>query len=338
LKKKIINSIKYMAFLAVGLLLLYLAFSGVDLDEMSTSLKEADYFYVVISMLMGFAAFISRGVRWVILINSLGYKSSKVNCISAVSLGYLANLAIPRIGEITRCTSLNQVEDIPVNKLFGTILLERAIDMIILLGLVSSAFILQFDKISLFFEEALGAEGGESSNVKFYILGVGVLGLLGLFLLRNLFKKLPLYGKVLGFLIGLKEGFQSISTMERKWSFWLHTVFIWVMYFSMTFVCIYALPETSHLTMADGIILMVAGGLGMVVPAQGGIGSYHYAIVLGMVTLGIPKESGVGLTYATMVHAAQTLMILVTGGLAVLLLYLARRKKARNEAIANTRI
>ncbi len=292
--------------------------------------------WVAVSMIMGFAAFVSRGLRWVILIKSMGYKASGLNCVSAVTVGYFANLAIPRIGEITRCTSLNQVEEVPVNKLFGTILLERTIDMLILLSLVAAAFILQFDRINLFFEQAMGSNSGESSNLKFYALGVGLLMVFLFFLFRSRLRRFGLYQKVVNFLLGLKEGFQSISKMENKWAFWVHTLFIWLMYFAMTFVCIYALPETSHLSPADGLILMVAGGLGMVVPAQGGIGSYHYAIILGMVALGIPKETGIGLTYATIVHAAQTIMILATGGLAVLLLYLARRKKAKHEAITNT--
>lgn len=269
----------------------------------------------------------------------MGYKSSAANCVHSVTVGYLANLAIPRIGEITRCTTLNQVEDVPVNKLFGTILLERAIDMAILLGLIGSTFVLQFERIKAFFDQVLGSgEGQEPSNLKFYLLATFILSIALVFVLRGKLKSFAFYAKVVAFLQGLKEGFQSISKMDRKLEFWLHTIFIWLMYFSMTFVCVYALPETSHLRFADGLILMVAGGLGMVVPAQGGIGSYHYAIILGMATLGIAQETGIGLTYATIVHAAQTLMILISGGLAVLLLYLARRKKARNEATTNAGI
>lgn len=314
---------------------MYFAFRGVDIEKMMQSIWSANYFWIFISMGMGFLAFVSRGLRWVLLIKSMGYEVSPFNCIWSVTVGYFSNLALPRIGEVTRCTSLNQVENIPVNKLFGTIILERTIDFAMLLMLIGFSFALQYEQIGVFFEQVLGAKEGASSIIVWMALAVGLFFLLLLYIFREKIRRFSFYSKVIGFLIGLKEGFQSISNMPNKALFWLHTFFIWFMYFAMTYVCVFAIPETSHLGWGAGLLLMVVGGLGMVVPASGGIGSYHYAIMLGMSALGVSIESGVGLTYATIVHAGQTIMILVTGGLAVLLLYLARRKKARHEAIAN---
>lgn len=318
--------------MGIGAALLYLAFQGIDLAAMWKSLTEANYWWVGLSMLMGYAAFISRGVRWVLLIDSLGYTVKTRNAVAGVTVGYMANLAIPRIGELTRCTSLNQVEDVPVDKLFGTIILERTIDFGLLLILIASCFVLQYDLINQFFHEALAMDKGEdASSLTYLIFAIPLLGFLGLFLFRKTLKKLPLYDKVVQFLKGLKDGFQSIKHIRKPFWFWFHTAFIWFMYFAMTFVCVFSLPETAHLGASAGLLLMVVGGLGMVVPAQGGVGSYHFAIILGMAALGIPQESGIGLTYATLVHAGQTLMILFTGAIALVLLYLARRKKAQHE-------
>ena len=142
---KAIKWIKYAFFLFLGIGLMYLAFKNQNPKTLVAQLKNVNYLWVILSMFFGFMAIVSRGLRWVILLQNLNFSAGKLNSIYAVAIGYFTNIAIPRAGEITRCTSLNQTEEIPVDKLFGTILLERAIDLLILISLVLLVLILKFE-------------------------------------------------------------------------------------------------------------------------------------------------------------------------------------------------
>ncbi len=288
-------------------------------------IKKADLGWIALSMGMGFAAFVSRGIRWNYLLETMGYRAKKSNAIAAVTGGYLANLGIPRIGEIARCTFLNQKEKIPVDKLFGTILLERTIDSLMLGICLGLTFIFQFNQIGDFFAEIFNlrkADEAEPSFTLYYVLITFVLVGLILFLARKPILRLPFFQKIKGFLLGLKEGFLSAFKMKRKGAFIFHTLLIWGLYYLMTYVCFFALDQTKHLNPADGLFVLVVGGMGMVVPSQGGIGSYHLAVKIGLMGLGY--SAATGLLLATIIHAGQTLMTLFSGGIALLYLYLKK--------------
>ena len=142
---KIIKWAKYIFFLLLGVGLTYLAFKNQDPKTLIAQLKDVNYFWILASILFGFIAIVSRGLRWVILLKNLNFSIGKLNSIYAVAIGYFTNIAVPRAGEITRCTSLNQTEDVPIDKLFGTIILERAIDFIFLISLSLLVLILKFE-------------------------------------------------------------------------------------------------------------------------------------------------------------------------------------------------
>lgn len=329
-KKKIL---KIILFLGIGIALIVILFKDFDLKKMLEDLRNVNYFWVGVSMLCGLFAMISRGLRWNILIESMDHKASNANTIHTVVFGYFINLFIPRAGELARCTSLNQVEEIPVNKLVGNILLERAFDMVILISLVGTVFLIKFEDILFFFNELSALEEGtveESSPIKFIVLGALALIVLALLAFRKKIQNSPIFKKVQEFLIGIKEGFKSAFKMKKKGLFFFHTFFIWLMYFMMTYVVFFAIPYTAHLGVSDGIYIMVVGGLGMIVPVQGGLGPYHLAVSIGLVSLGLDKDAG--LLFATVVHAAQTLMVLSSGGVSTIMLSLAKRKLAKNAA------
>ena len=141
----IVKWAKYIFFLFLGIGLAYLAFKNQDPKTLISQLKDVNYFWVLASIAFGFIAIVSRGLRWVILLKNLNYSIGRLNSIYAVAIGYFTNIAVPRAGEITRCTSLNQTENIPIDKLFGTIILERAIDFIFLISLSLLVLILKFE-------------------------------------------------------------------------------------------------------------------------------------------------------------------------------------------------
>ena len=311
-------------FFGIGVLLLFLAFNNQNPKELFEQLKNVDFLWVWLSMLFGFLAFISRGLRWIILLENLGYRAKALNSIYAVSIGYFTNLAIPRAGEVTRCTSLSQSEKIPVNKLFGTIILERTIDFIILVFLICFIFLVEFDVFSQFFTNLFADRKDASSNLVYFTIAIFSTVLLLFLLFKNKIKQTAFYHKIAGFFQGVADGFKSIKGIQNKWAFWGHTLFIWLMYYLMTYICFFAIESTKLLNPIDGIFIMVVGGLGMVVPVQGGIGAYHLVVKIGLMILGISADAA--LLFATLVHTCQTLMTLFVGSISLLMLFLSKRK------------
>ena len=314
--------LKYILFLLISSLLMYFAFKDQNISEIISKLSTIKYEWLIISILFGALAFISRGLRWIHLINALGYKASKKNSINSVAVGYLTNILIPRAGEISRCTSLQQVEKIPFDKLFGTIILERVIDFAILITLILTTLMYKFKEINVFFKEVFGESSGNifSNPILLFLIGFVFI----IFILKKQIKKLSFFEKIIKVLNGLKDGFSSLKKINNKTPFILHTILIWVMYILMTYVCFFAIDETKDLNLFDGIYITVIGGLGMVVPSQGGIGSYHLAVKLGLVGIGIGVQPA--LLFAFAVHTAQTLMAIVFGIISSLLLISHKKK------------
>ena len=314
--------LKYIVFLLISSVLMYFAFKDQNISEIISKLSTVKYEWLIISILFGAFAFISRGLRWIYLINALGYKASKKNSINSVAVGYLTNILIPRAGEISRCTSLQQVEKIPFDKLFGTIILERVIDFAILITLILTTLLYKFKEINVFFKEIFSGSSGNTFSNPILLFLIG--SVLVIFVFKKQIKKLSFFEKIIKVLNGLKDGFSSLKKIKNKTPFILHTILIWVMYLLMTYVCFFAIEETKHLNLLDGIYITVIGGLGMVVPSQGGIGSYHLAVKLGLVGIGIAAQPA--LLFAFAVHTAQTLMAIVFGIISSLLLISHKKK------------
>ena len=331
--------LKYVASLSFAGFIIYLLFRNQDPIALIEKISEVEFVWVILSMIFGGWAYVNRGLRWIVLIDALGYNSSKMNSISSVSVGYFTNMFIPRAGEISRCTALNRVEKIPVDKLFGTILVERVIDFVFLISLFLLTLILKFDLILKFFTE-LGSQSSDSipsSSTKYYVLVAILLSFtLVYYFLKKWIVKTFFYEKIIEFIEGLKEGFKSIKKMKRKSAFWFHTFSIWIMYFLMTYICFQAIPETSHLTISDGLFLLVLGGIGMVIPTPGGVGSYHAIVMIGLSVLGVGTiflgengdPSNPALLFPTIVHIAQTLVAIIMGSIGLLILSLTKRKQS----------
>jgi len=319
--------LKYLLFVGLAIVLLWLAFKETDPTELWESLRKADYRYVLLSMLMGYAAYISRGMRWLLLLETMNYKPSKWASIHSVAIGYFANMAVPRAGEVARCTSLNKLEVIPVSKLFGTVIVERTIDFLMLASFITGALLTSYSSFTALYSKATGtnktSETSFFSSPIFYIILLGGLVLILLFVFRHRLTQLPLYAKIRSFLAGVWEGFKAVFKMKKKALFLLHTFFIWTMYYLMVYVVIYAIPETQHLTPANMLFVMVAAGMGMVIPVPGGVGAYHYLVVLSLGLLGVSDT--VGLSFATLVHSGQSIMAIITGVIAMLYIYYRKR-------------
>ncbi len=335
MKQKVIATIKYVLLFAIGLSLLWLTFRNENLAEIFNKLAAADPFWLGISLLIGMAAFISRAVRWIMLMEPMGYKPPLSSTLYALWLGYFANLAIPRIGEITRCGALAGKEKVPFNALIGTVIVERVIDLVMLVFTMTLAAALEFDLLSNFLNEKLisplKSKFAFTTNPLFPVIVIAVI-LIGIWIVYSFFKKgakeRPLVTKLKGFLHEVGTGFKTILRMKNTGWFVFHTLFIWVLYFLMTYVCFFCLDATSHLNAKAGLFTLVVGGLGMAAPVQGGIGAYHYIVSQGLQLFGISTTDGI--VYATLVHTSQTILVVVLGLFAMLMLFTGKSKATAN--------
>ncbi len=331
--KTILKNLKYIASLTFAIGIIYFLFKNQDPTKLIEEIQKVDGKWVFLSIMFGGLAYVIRGLRWIVLLDALGYQSTKINSIAAVSIGYFTNMFIPRAGEISRCTALNQVEKIPVDKLLGTILIERIIDFIFLFGLLFLTIILKFNAITAFYGTLQLQKTNAQNNS--LLLGVVVLAIviICLYFLKKWLKGSKSYKIISSFVSGLKEGIESIKHIKRKSVFWFHTFSIWIMYFLMTYICFFCMTETSHLTAGDGLFLLVLGGIGMVIPTPGGVGSYHAIVMIGLSVLGIGTihlgEEGdptnPALIFPTIVHIAQTLVAIIMGSISLLILFLSKK-------------
>ena len=334
-KNTILKILKYIASLGFAFGIIYFLFKNQDLVKLVEEIRKVDSKWVLLSMIFGGWAYISRGLRWLVLIDALGYNSTKLNSIAAVSVGYFTNIFIPRAGEVARCTSLNQTEKIPVDKLFGTILIERVIDLIFLFSLIFLTVILKFNDILKFYTTLQAQQNSDVGGNRILVLLLIVfIGGVFFFLLKKWLENSKFYEKVLSFIEGLKEGFKSIKNMKKRSVFWFHTFSIWILYFLMIYICFFSMAETSHLTAGDGLFLLVLGGIGMVIPTPGGVGSYHAIVMIGLSVLGVGTvylgEGGdptnPALIFPTVVHVSQTLVAMIMGSIGMLVLFLSKKK------------
>lgn len=323
--------------LGIAALFMWFALKGMEFKKIAGYFAKANYFWVFVAAVFGLLAYWFRAVRWNLLLEPMGYKISNSNALWTISFGYLMNLTIPRSGELARSTALYGVENVPVEKSFGTIILERVVDLICMMGFLGLTLIFKYDAILSFYQYVTAEKSKTTepaSNVKWFII-VGISVTLGIlfFALRKKLKQFPIYQKVINFAKGILHGLTSIFKLKQKGKFILLSLAIWVSYYLAAYLVCFALPETSDFTIADGFFIIVVGTLGMMVPASGGIGAFHLALKFGIMALFLslgknPEEGGeVGLSYAFISHTMQLVIMIVMGIISIPML-----AKARNSA------
>jgi len=248
--------------------------------------------------------------------------------------GYLANLALPRLGEITRCVALGRKEKIPVDQLIGTVVAERTIDLVSLLILTIGLIFTSGERINLFLKESIFIPLQEKV---FSVPGVSwitgilfvIISIVSFFVLiryRKSLRRLKFFSKMFDLARGIINGLKTITSMKEKREFILHTIFIWISYLLMTWVVVFAIDNTSNLTLGDAVFLLVIGGLAMSAPVQSGLGAFHYVISRGFALVqGVTLEEG--LIYAILTHESQLVFILILGAVSFFIMFGRQRKK-----------
>jgi uncharacterized protein (TIRG00374 family) len=312
--------VKTIIPLLIGVLFIYLSLKNTTAQDRITiynSIKEADYGYIFLSLILGLLSHLSRAYRWNFMLNPLGYHPRLINNVLAIFITYIANLGVPRSGELFRATVMQTYENIPFEKSFGTIIAERTVDLFMLLITIGIALLMESDVIYSMLQER---SVNPWSILLFLVLSTGFI-----YIVFQQLKKTvhPFAQKILSLLKGLSEGFLTLVHMKKKWAYLFHTVFIWTMYIAMFYIIKLSLPETQSLGFEPILIGFIVGALA-ISATNGGIGIYPFSVSLVLISYGISKESS--LAFGWIMWSAQTIMVLFFGSLSFLLLPLVNRK------------
>lgn len=279
--------------------------------------RNADYFYIFLSLVISTIGCASRAYRWKYSLEHMGYQTSFANNFMAVSIGYLMNMTIPRSGEISRALILKKYDNVPFDKGFGSIVGERIVDTLILLLLVILAFFVQFDVVKAFILDKIPVEK------VIYILAAGTALMLTAVLIY-FYSKIGIVLTIKQKISGLKEGLLSIVIMKNKAGFIFHTILIWVSYVLMFYVTIFALDQTSNISFGAILTSFIVGSIAIAVTSSG-FGTYPVLMAKILVFYSISET--VGTAFGWIVWSSQILLVVVTGAICLLLLPVFNRKK-----------
>jgi len=335
LKSRLRRYAKVLLFLFIGLLILWLITRGQDVEQIREEFRQANYGWILLAMGCALMSHFIRAVRWNMLIRALGYKTNPFQTFFAVMTGYLANLALPRMGEITRCVTLNKATKTPFNVLAGTVVAERVFDFFTLCAIVFITIATQFGFLRSFLDRIfwsplirISAEHWLQAAVMaagFILLVLGAI----LFIRRKFSDPIEggFFYKLKRQLRGFGNGIKTIMTVKGKGWFLLYTLLIWGLYYMTVYLCFFAIQATSHLTPVAGLTLLAVGSLGILAPVPGGIGTYHFLTILTLTELyGIQSEPATSYAYIT--HATQIVVNILAGSVAWIILSIREKQQA----------
>jgi uncharacterized protein (TIRG00374 family) len=336
MKKKIINLLKYLAFLGLGVFLVWWSLHQIPSDkwqDFRKAFSTANYLLLIPVFFILLASHFLRAVRWKMLMLPMGYNPSLTNTFFAVMIGYLANLAVPRLGEVLKCTILAKYENVPAEKLVGTIVAERAFDVVCLVLVFFLAFALQFAVvgeygISLLKKFFIAKGGGFNiTKVAIVIASLIVVILVVKFFLKK-YANLKIIKSVKNIIRGVWQGVVSVKDLKQKWAFIFSSLGIWAMYLLGTWIGFNGTAGTSGLSIEIAVSALAFGSIGMII-TPGGIGAYAFFIAKVLQQNGIPFE--IGFANGTLQWFAQFLIIIVLGFITLGLLPYYNKKSNKHE-------
>lgn len=321
---------QYAFFLGLGVFLIGWSLKGLtteDRVQITHALDKGRYWLIVPGIAVNLLSHWLRALRWRLIIQPLGYSPTKINTFFAVMIGYLANQAVPRLGEVLRCSTLTRYEKIPIDKLVGTVILERLVDTLCLLAVFLLALAIQPDLyqniITTFFP---AKEGGDGGNLLFYIglalLVVMVLTFLWMLITKKKFSDLvALFRKIA---LHIWQGFIAIRALKKSWTFVFLSIAIWALYAFSVYIGFLMLEETMHYGLKEALTVLCAGTLAMAA-TPGGIGAYAFLVQKTMTIYQL--NTGLGLALGWLLWLLQVVVVLAVGGLSLIGLPLVNKKR-----------
>ena len=335
MNKRLISILQYTIFLGGGIFLVWWQLKGMTEEQKTqfiTALRSANYWLIIPIIFMSLLSHLSRSYRWKLLLEPLDYYPKIKNVFAVTMVGYLANSAIPRLGEILKCTFLAKYEHIKVDKLVGSILIERTFDVICFIIFIGITVMIQVDKIGAFIKEKI-TSFGNNSGISVLAKGLLVFGIIMLiyFSLKILVNKYPGNKIILAinnFFKGIGEGFIAIRNLKKRNRFIAHTLFIWAMYLLQIYVGFKAMEHTAALDLRAACSVLVLASLSMILTPNG-IGLFPIFIMQTLILYGI--QADYGLAFGWLIWGVSTCIILIVGFICLLLLpYINKTKNEIN--------
>ncbi|MBX2897329.1 MAG: flippase-like domain-containing protein [Cyclobacteriaceae bacterium] len=324
---KLKSTLQYLVIFGFTILLLWLSLRGLVVAEgenksafLWNAWKKCNKGYLLLMAVVAMVSHMVRAERWRMLLTPTGNKVSLGSSFLSLMIGYLVNLAVPRGGEVSRCYNLYKLEQTPIEVSFGTVVVERLIDLVCLLTLIALSFFVAWDKLKGFID-SLPFAAGERSYTIWILMGVAGIAALIIafyFIRRN--------EKVKKLFFGFRDGLLSVFRLQNKTLFIFYSIAIWALYFLMSYLVVLAFPETSGLGISAVLTLFAIGAIAMAAPLPGGAGSYHTLVPLGLVTLyNLPQADAIAFVF--IFHGWQTFVMIVGGIISLIISYLLIRWK-----------
>lgn len=318
--------------MSLGIGILVWLYHDFDFSRLEYTLfHEMNWGWFTLSLVAGIFSHILRGWRWPLTLAPLGLYPRRSVSVYSIFVSYAANLVIPRVGEVSRCSVLGRYDGISFSKSLGTVVTERLIDTLMVLALTAIAFMLQARVFASFFAQT-GTNGQQWSDTftspAFIISTICVIAILVLAFL--LLRKFSFYQKVKGVLRNVWEGIVSLKNMQHPYLFVAETFAIWGCYFLQFYLCFFCFDFSSNLSLMAALVLFVAGSIAVVVPTPNGAGPWHFAVITMMVLYGVPRDDA-GM-FALIVHSSQTLLLIVLGVFALVMLQFKKKVTQKNES------
>jgi uncharacterized protein (TIRG00374 family) len=331
MNKALGNLIKLIIFLGLGIFLVWLIthkLTPLQWQRIHDAARAANYWLLIPICFIGFLSFLFRALRWRLLLLPLGYRVGVFTIYSSVVVGYLANLAIPRMGEVTRCGMLARYERLPVDKVIGTMIVERTFDVICLALLMAVTILWQIDTVGDFFYDNVLVKIAalfryEDIGSLLLWLAVGLIGCIILWLVLRRFRQSDWYRRLSRLLGGIKTGFVSVARLRQKKLFLVYTGLIWLCYFLMVYIGFYCFKETAALGTKAALSVLIFGSIGMIL-TQGGIGAYQLIVERVLLLYGVAKAYG--FAFGWLSWLSQTGLILILGFASLLVMPFVKRK------------
>ncbi len=321
MKARLKSLLQYVIIILITSALIWVSLRGLNVGEgnkadfLWQTWERSDKGYLILMAVIAMASHLIRAIRWQMLLVPVGSIVGLGSSFLSILIGYLVNLAIPRGGEVSRCYNLYKLENTPPEISFGTVVAERVVDIIFLLLLIGTSFIVEWDKLTTFLS-SLGVSADGFTISPWIIIG-GLVFIAGMFFLFFRFRNNEKLKKILG---GFKEGLMAVFQLKNKSLFIFYSLAIWALYFLMSYAVIKAFPETSTLGFSAVLTLFALGTIAMTVPLPGGAGSYHTIVPLGLVMLyNLPKPDAIAFVFVF--HAWQTLLMIVAGVVSLIISY-----------------
>lgn len=344
------KALRFLLFFGIGVLLLALVFrhqnaayqeqcrlDGIPaqecrlLDKLMSDFSSVHLGWMVLVWAAFTISILLRAWRWLVLLEPMGYRARLSNAFWTIVLGYFANLGLPRLGEVVRAGALARYERIPVERVMGTLVIDRLMDMVCLALFVGLAFLWEGDTLWAFLQHSRRSETPLWQNPAFWAAG-GVLAAGGavLWFFRSKIERLTFFKKIAGLIVGFLEGLRSVFRLKRASVFLACSLGIWVMFYLQTWFSLRAFGPTSHLDWGATLMVFVFGTLGFVIPSPGGMGSFHALAMAGLALYAVRSDDA--FSYANITFFAVQIFYNVLGGLlALVLLPLLNRSAVARE-------